>query len=147
MIFISLPLFLFPPSPGIEFENFIDSARALNEELREKHKCEIVIALTHMRLYNDVALARAKTGVDLILGGHDHVYHSSYEEETLILKSGADFKQFSVLDVTMPPQAGGRLSIALARVDVDSSIAENPEMRKIVDDTLREVCKPFYFIQ
>jgi 5'-nucleotidase len=33
-----------------------------------------VIALTHMRNPNDVKLAENVDEIDLILGGHDHVY-------------------------------------------------------------------------
>lgn len=36
--------------------------------------CDYVIALTHMRTKNDKKLAESATEVDLILGGHDHVY-------------------------------------------------------------------------
>ena len=33
-----------------------------------------MIALTHMRTPNDIRLAENVPEVDLILGGHDHVY-------------------------------------------------------------------------
>jgi 5'-nucleotidase len=33
-----------------------------------------VIALTHMRYPNDVKLAESVDEIDLILGGHDHLY-------------------------------------------------------------------------
>ena len=38
--------------------------------------CEIVIALTHMRTPNDIRLAENSPDIDLILGGHDHVYEA-----------------------------------------------------------------------
>jgi 5'-nucleotidase len=33
----------------------------------------MVIALTHMMKYNDMKLANEVRGIDLILGGHDHL--------------------------------------------------------------------------
>lgn len=36
--------------------------------------CEIIIALTHMRTPNDLELAKNCSKIDLILGGHDHVF-------------------------------------------------------------------------
>ena len=36
--------------------------------------CEYVVALTHMRTPNDIRLAESVPEIDLILGGHDHVY-------------------------------------------------------------------------
>lgn len=35
-----------------------------------------MVALTHMRGPNDRRLAEQATGIDLILGGHDHDYFS-----------------------------------------------------------------------
>ena len=43
---------------------------------------------------------------DLILGGHDHVYEDLVVNGRHILKSGTDFRQFSVLSLdlsTSPP--------------------------------------------
>lgn len=34
----------------------------------------MVLALTHMRLPNDLKLAAAVPGIDAVLGGHDHEY-------------------------------------------------------------------------
>jgi 2',3'-cyclic-nucleotide 2'-phosphodiesterase (5'-nucleotidase family) len=33
---------------------------------------EVVVALTHMRVPNDVKLAQAVPEIDAVLGGHDH---------------------------------------------------------------------------
>jgi 2',3'-cyclic-nucleotide 2'-phosphodiesterase (5'-nucleotidase family) len=33
----------------------------------------MIIALTHMMKYNDIKLAKNVKGIDLILGGHDHL--------------------------------------------------------------------------
>lgn len=42
-------------------------------ELREKHHCQVVLALTHQFAPDDCALAKAAgKDIDLILGGHDH---------------------------------------------------------------------------
>ena len=42
------------------------------EKLREE-KCDLVLALTHMMKCNDIKLAKEVQGIDLILGGHDHL--------------------------------------------------------------------------
>ncbi|KAJ7184198.1 Metallo-dependent phosphatase-like protein [Mycena filopes] len=63
----------------------------LSEKLRGEHRCDLVIALTHCRF--DISLAKdllalspsaqvttsiaSSHGVDLILGGHDHLYYAS----------------------------------------------------------------------
>lgn len=74
------------PPEGIEFDSFIDIATQLNQELRNEHGCRLVIALCHMRLPNDKALARAVPELDLILGGHDHFYETLVESGVQIVK-------------------------------------------------------------
>lgn len=61
----------------IFYEDFLTCSNRLSSMLREEEGCDIVIALTHMRQPNDERLAKLSTGIDLILGGHDHVriYH------------------------------------------------------------------------
>lgn len=53
-----------------------------------------------MRVPNDRKLANETKEIDLFLGGHDHIY---YHERTLngnlFVKSGADFKSFSLITV------------------------------------------------
>lgn len=109
----------------------VDIAQTLSKELREgKHKCELIIAVTHCRMPNDIMIANAlgavaqpdatSHGVDLILGGHDHIYYvgrgfQTYEGEpfshdmpgtendtaTYVLKSGTDFHDLSELELTL----------------------------------------------
>ena len=60
-------------SDQVEYEDYVTSARRLARELKDDG-CEVVIALTHMRTPNDIRLAENVEEVDIILGGHDHVY-------------------------------------------------------------------------
>lgn len=60
----------------VDYEDYVVAANKLAAQLREKDGCEVVIALTHMRTPNDIRLAENVEGVDLILGGHDHVYEA-----------------------------------------------------------------------
>lgn len=59
----------------------------------------MVIALTHMMKYNDIKLAKSVQGIDLILGGHDHLIVHQNIGNTVLVKSGSDFKSFSILRV------------------------------------------------
>ncbi|KAL4881356.1 Metallo-dependent phosphatase-like protein [Aspergillus karnatakaensis] len=62
--------------PPCEIESPIDVSRRLAYHLRVSERCDVVIALTHMRVPEDMAVANATTNgdnrVDLLLGGHDH---------------------------------------------------------------------------
>ena len=58
----------------VTYTDFVDAGTMLARELKKNKNCEIVIALTHMRSPNDIRLAENVAEIDLILGGHDHVY-------------------------------------------------------------------------
>ncbi|KAA0173950.1 hypothetical protein FNF27_04511 [Cafeteria roenbergensis] len=112
------------------YEDFITSARWWSAKLRSEHACDVVVALTHMRLPNDLRLgsAAASLGVDLVLGGHDHFYSSqevaaglyppgaavpgepskaregsgpSSEGGALVVKSGTDFQSLTKISLTV----------------------------------------------
>lgn len=52
-----------------------------------------------MRNPNDLLLAASVPEIDLILGGHDHIVHCEKVNESLLIKSGADFKDFSTMKI------------------------------------------------
>lgn len=85
------------------------------EQLRNDEGCQLIIALTHMRVKHDSAFAEQVPGVDLVLGGHDHFYKidavtqkvkqegwKAPEKEKIVplVKSGTDFFDFSEINVT-----------------------------------------------
>ena len=71
--------------------------------MKEKHGCDLIVALNHMRVPDDRLMASSHTHevVDLIFGGHDHVYLSELNKDTnvFLLKSGTDFECFSNLTI------------------------------------------------
>lgn len=54
--------------------DFVESGRTMAKYMKSELGCDIVIALTHMRVPNDIKLAEEVPEIDIILGGHDHVY-------------------------------------------------------------------------
>jgi 5'-nucleotidase len=52
------------------YESPIETAKQLAPELRPN--CDLLIALTHIGLREDEALARAVPEIDLVIGGHSH---------------------------------------------------------------------------
>ncbi|KAJ7168132.1 Metallo-dependent phosphatase-like protein [Mycena crocata] len=117
----------------------------LSERLRGEHKCDLIIALTHCRVPNDIALAKdllalspsaqaqksnaSSHGVDLILGGHDHLYFASKgmsswegydisedvlgaeadQGDVLVLKSGTDFRDLSEITLEFETASPGSI--------------------------------------
>ena len=55
-------------------QDFVACGRTIARQLKRQHKGQLVIALTHMRMVNDLKLADQVPEIDLELGGHDHDY-------------------------------------------------------------------------
>ena len=92
------------------FEAPVDFAkRRVPELVAQLGPFDAVVAVTHMRMPNDRALAAAarEVGIDVILGGHDHNYADEVVDGVRILNSGSDFKMFSVVDVEGRIDGGG----------------------------------------
>ncbi|KAF8184960.1 Metallo-dependent phosphatase-like protein [Mycena galopus ATCC 62051] len=115
----------------------------LSERLRGEYGCELVIALTHCRF--DISLAKdllalspsaqgdnsiaSSHGVDLILGGHDHLYYASKgmsvwenydtsqdvlgaeadQGDILVCKSGTDFRDLTEINLEFATTPAGSI--------------------------------------
>lgn len=118
----------------VTYEDFVVCAKRLSHQLRHQEACDAVVALTHMRAPNDRRLAsECPREVDLILGGHDHHYEVFRENNVLVCKSGTDFKDATLVDLTFPPDEARARATASRRVVVDSSYAPDGEIQALVD--------------
>ena len=57
------------PSGVLQYEDYVEAARRTARLLREKG-AEVVLAITHNRFSNDIALTQAVPEIDLLLGTH-----------------------------------------------------------------------------
>ena len=78
----------------IHYDDYKECATGLAKYLKEEKKCDLVVALAHMRTVRDLDLATVED-IDLVLGGHDHEYIVFEVNGKKIVKSGQDFKEFS----------------------------------------------------
>lgn len=116
----------------IIYESYVEVSRKLVKELRDD-KCEIVIALTHMRWKNDVNLAKKVPEIDLILGGHDHEYETRNVNGNWVIKSGSDFKELSVIEIDISEKIKLR---KIEKIIIDSQVPENNRIKEMVDSYL-----------
>lgn len=114
------------------YKSYVEISREISKELREEG-ADIVIALTHMRWRNDEKLAKKVKEIDLILGGHDHDYEIREGMNQWIIKSGSDFKEFSIVELDI----GEKIQLKkIEKVIIDSNIPANEKVQKIVDNYL-----------
>ncbi|KAL7952827.1 2,3-cyclic-nucleotide 2-phosphodiesterase [Trichoderma compactum] len=112
--------------PSCDILDPVTVSKRTVRHLRQKELCDLVIALTHMRLAEDIAVSQATADqdekIDLVLGGHDHNVIrrapgdddidanitqqgvppcesavTDYEGDVRIVKSGTDWRGLSVV--------------------------------------------------
>ncbi|XP_062137033.1 mannosylglucosyl-3-phosphoglycerate phosphatase isoform X2 [Drosophila sulfurigaster albostrigata] len=133
----------------VTYIDYVEAGNRLARELRNEG-CDLIIALTHMRTPNDINLAEKCNGIDIILGGHDHVREVTEINGKMIVKSGTDFQQFSV--ITIERQANNRTQFTtdVQCVDVTAKIPEDPVLKeelskyaKFIESKLKDVMGVF----
>ena len=119
----------------VDFTPVLETARRMVDRLRDS--VDVLVAVTHLQVPQDVALAEEVPELDLILGGHDH--------ENLLLRRGADLTPIHKADANVRTVWVHRLlidprshefEIESELVEIDESIPEDPETRAVVEEWL-----------
>jgi 5'-nucleotidase / UDP-sugar diphosphatase len=117
------------------YSDHLAKAREQVAELREKQKVDIVVAITHLKLSDDQNLAREVPGIDLILGGHEHVnnaWRSSKPGVPPIFKADANVHTVYVHRLRFDP-AMRNLDVESQLTTVSNDIPEDPATVAVVD--------------
>ncbi|MBF0184838.1 MAG: bifunctional metallophosphatase/5'-nucleotidase [Magnetococcales bacterium] len=82
---------------------FLDPIEVARQQVAalQQQGVDLIIALTHLTLAEDEALARQVAGIDLILGGHDHDGTLHTVGTTQIIKASSDGGQLAVVELTL----------------------------------------------
>lgn len=114
----------------VSYEPVVEAFREAYEQV--KAQTSLVIALTHLAVADDQALAAEVPGVLIFLGGHDHTHMNHYVEQTIITKADANAKTAYIHRVTYSPSCGvARVRSSLKKID--DSIADDPATQVVVD--------------
>ena len=68
----------------VQWYNTLSLSLSLSSPFYLTQGCDLIVALTHMRVPNDVRLAEAVPEIHLILGGHDHHYEEKWVSQYYI---------------------------------------------------------------
>jgi 2',3'-cyclic-nucleotide 2'-phosphodiesterase (5'-nucleotidase family) len=83
----------------LKYLDYNEKLREYSRILKKKHRCDLVVALNHMRVPDDINMAETNNTdvLDLIFGGHDHHHMEKLVQETgvYVVKSGTDFEHFN----------------------------------------------------
>jgi len=111
-----------------DYKDFVEVSKQMVELLRAEG-AQVIVCMTHMRLNNDIALAEAVPGIDLILGSHDHFYHEQDIGTVHLVKAGIDFKWLAKVTIYV---SGGKTKITSEKITITKEIPEDENVKKIV---------------
>ena len=124
------------PGGAVIFQDEIDSLSADVAALEEAGVTKI-IALNHVGVTKDMAIAEAVDGIDVVVGGHSHTLFSNTEEgamayptmvgETPVVQAYAYSKYVGLLKVTFD-DAGTLVSAEGDTILLDASVEENADI-------------------
>ncbi len=139
---------------AVSFSDAIESAREMVKVLRETEKVDVVIALSHGGLEkgkdgrftegDDVRLAKAVPGIDVVISGHSHTELQEatiVNDRTPVVQTGKEGKNLGELVITLDD---GKLKVESYRLyPIDDTIAGDraiaDEIEKLKKDCHRGV--------
>lgn len=92
---------------------------------------DIVVALTHLRIRQDQALAERVPGIDLIVGGHEHYPITVMSGQTLISKAGMDARAVARIDISKRPN--GMVDRYYEMIPVNDKVKDDPATLAVVN--------------
>jgi 5'-nucleotidase len=117
------------PGPDIEFLNPCETARKMVTEIHARG-VKTVVALTHLSMSEDKEVARC-SGVDVIIGGHEHTLLESASGGAPIFKMTADARELGQIDLNISKRTGAVESIDWRVIPVTDKIREDPQFAAI----------------
>jgi 5'-nucleotidase len=125
------------PAPLLLDDNVTAIASAMIDTLRARD-CDVVVLLSHLGVHADEALAASISGIDVIVGGHDHYLYQTpipvatpAGGTTLVLQGGAFYRDIGRLRLDVD-DAGVHM-VDYAMIPLDESVPEQPEVKGLID--------------
>lgn len=119
------------PGPTTEFRDPCETAKQIIPQMRAAG-AQAVVALTHLSLAQDKALARCAPGIDVIIGGHEHTLLQSSSAGVPIFKMTADARELGRIDLNINPATGKVESIDWEIIPVDATVEDDPAFAPVV---------------
>lgn len=101
-----------PRFAGLKAVPYIDSAKEIVKILKNKEKVDLVIALAHLGVDEELSLFKNVEGIDIIIGGHgtEEPRKVIALGDTLYLRSSFEGRKIGVVDIRFSPSRRGWLN-------------------------------------
>jgi 2',3'-cyclic-nucleotide 2'-phosphodiesterase (5'-nucleotidase family) len=140
----------YPQTKGLKFTDPVEAAKVWVPKARAE--ADVVIAITHIGVFDDRRLARGSRGIDAIVGGDSHTYlYQPIEEKNLdgqvvpIVQDGEFGVRLGVFNLTFEGGRDHRWRLAHyddALMPVDASLRPDPALAALVEGYARPLDVP-----
>lgn len=113
----------------VRYENVLENSKRMYNELKDK--CDIVIALTHQDIADDLKLADEIPGLAMILGGHDHTNMYFKQGEVVVSKADANARTLYHHQFVYNKQTH-QYNMKSELIPVDEKVPFDPETEQVV---------------
>ncbi len=143
---------------GMGFKNIIETANSTAEFLKNKKKCDLVVAVTHIGYTKgndkttDPELARASKDIDIIIGGHSHtLIDPKYPEKYPSIVENSEGRPVLIVQTGKSGKYIGQIRVDLDRLksttpaDYEYSLIEVTDRfpEESLDPKIRKFLQPF----
>ncbi|PSR33802.1 MAG: bifunctional metallophosphatase/5'-nucleotidase [Sulfobacillus benefaciens] len=126
-------------SQGLKFEIDMSALQSQIQRLRDQHRVDVVVLVSHLGLPQDLKLANEVNGIDVVLSGHSHdrLIHPIKVNNTWIIQSGANGSFLGILSLEITP---GK---PITQVQHELKTLDMPEGDPDIQNLLDHQLKPY----
>src|SRR5258707_3872706 len=117
------------PGPNVDILDPCTTAARVIPKIRAEG-AQVIVALTHLSMAEDKQLARC-SGVDVIIGGHEHTLLESMSGHAPIAKMTSDARELGRIDLNISKSTGKVESIDWQVIPVTDQVKEDPAFASI----------------
>lgn len=98
-----------------------------------RDSADVVVALTHLDVDEDIRIASTIPEIDLVLGGHEHENFTLRRgpRGTLVLKADANARSAHIVQLRVP-RTGGRPTLSTRLVSIGPELPDDPTTAEVV---------------
>lgn len=135
------------PSPAFVDTNLVAIANNMVHALKE-NKCDVIILLSHLGINLDRVIAQYAPGINIIVGGHDHIALKTpvevlncAGEKTFIVQGESHYQSLGKLKIVAK---GNEVKVLENKmIQLDESIAEQTAVKSMVDLMIADIEKMY----
>src|SRR5712691_10382555 len=117
------------PGPNVDIQDPCATAARLIPKIHAAG-AEVIVAITHETIGDDKKFARC-SGVDVVIGGHEHTLLESMSGHAPIFKMDADARELGRIDLNILKSTGKLESIDWKIIPVDDKVKDDPSFASL----------------